>query len=88
MKNIGTKSISSEFFLRMRAILDSKFNDYWYGEGGWKRLPDFAAGFLDKFNVDRTYKKVERIAISPDACENIKVNFFLDLFNPKLKDVW
>lgn len=88
LKNISTKSVSSDFFLRMRAILDSKFNDYWYGEGEWKRLPDFAAGFLDKFSVDSVYKKIERVAVSPDACENTKINFFLDMFNPKLKDVW
>jgi hypothetical protein len=88
MKNINTKSISNDFFLRMRGILDSKFNDFWYKESNWKKLPDFAIGFLDTFDIDKTYKKVERNSVGYDPNENIKVNFFLDLFNPKIKDVW
>lgn len=68
LKTIGTKRIGSDFFLRMRAIMDSKFNDYWFDAGGWKRLPDFAIGFLDRFDVDGVYKKVERMALSPDSC--------------------
>jgi hypothetical protein len=50
----------------MRGILDSKFNDFWYRESNWKKLPDFASGFLDTFDIDKTYKKVERNAVAYD----------------------
>lgn len=42
----------------MRAIFDSKFNDYWYNEE-WKRFPDFTIGFLEKFDVCKVYKRVQ-----------------------------
>ena len=55
-----SKVLGADFFLKLRGIMDSKYNEFWSctQAKNCMSLADFAMGFMDKFTIDPKYKKI------------------------------
>jgi hypothetical protein len=58
MKVCFSKPVVPEIFLKVRAIMDSRYNEYLINGPHSCRFVDFTYGFLEKFDVDTLLKKV------------------------------
>lgn len=83
MQNISSRKILLGFVGNMRAILDSKYNEYILMEGhprSISRFADFTYAWLGKFTIDaitreiRVLKEVEKATV-----EDTRINFLMDL---------
>jgi hypothetical protein len=81
-----SKPIMPEVFLKLRAILDSKYNEYLLLPINSHRFADFAYGFLEKFDVDSRTKRVVEIQEKHNDTMYRRKKFLCCLFHPKIQN--
>lgn len=76
------------FIGTLRAILDSKYNDFLIHEYYPKQIsafPDFLYGWFNKFTLDISSRVIRELNQKEKALiEDTRMNFFMDLLHPKL----
>ncbi len=81
--------VSMSFINTLRAILDSKHNEYLISKnrpGMLTPLPNFTIAWLSNFAVDKKSKEQE--AINTDVCFETIGSFYIRLMNPYLNNNW
>lgn len=85
--------IKPEFFLMIRAIFDSKYNQFIIYRRELNKFPDFVLGFIDLFRLKKNQKRIE---INPNLhrknsnltfennTEMAKSSFFIKIFDKKI----
>lgn len=59
MKISFNKAVTTDLFLRIRAIFDSKYNEFAVEpEGAHSRFVDFVFGWFEKFEVNNETKRI------------------------------
>ena len=80
------KAIPPDLFLRIRAILDSKHNQYTVEPiECCARFTDFVFGWFEKFEVSNETKRILQHSKPRIETEFNKKNFLVTLFNPKIE---
>lgn len=79
--------LDSDFLATVRAILDSKFNDF-LDENFSKSssLPNFTYVWLSKYRIKRKQKKI--VCIERDLDKSTIPRFFMNLMSEKLNSNW
>lgn len=80
-----TTIIKPEFFLLIRAVLDSKYHEFLVEKDKALRFTDFTFSFIDFFRLKKKEKRIELYSKKNNE-ENdfMKTNFFLRIFDRKL----
>ena len=90
--NRGTKAeFNLEFMATIRAIFDSKYNEFLLNPDEWRmfsRFPDFVHSWLGKFRVDKVTGQVRTINLNDPEVEHIRRAFRENLNNKKTYKLW
>lgn len=83
----ATFQLDYDFLATVRAILDSKFNDF-LDENFHKAFsfPNFTYVWLSKYRIQRKQKKI--VCIERDLDKSVIPRFFMNLMSEKLNSNW
>jgi hypothetical protein len=91
LRSISYRKLLPEFFTRMRLVLDARYNEF-VTAASWRDFtcfPDFLYGLFERFDMDLTYKCLRPTEVNnPTEKDQLRINFVLDLINPKLDEAW
>lgn len=83
----GNFQLDCDFLATVRAILDSKFNDFL--DGNFYKsssLPNFTYVWLSKYRIHRRQKKI--VSLERDLDKTVIPKFFMGLMSEKLNSNW
>jgi len=84
-------SIDRESLSMVRAIFDSKYNEFAYYEDTrlHSQFPDFVYSWVNSFLVDPVEKRIKMAnSEDPAQLQARRINFYKFLMNPKMNKIW
>lgn len=90
-KKMENKKFGPDIIVTIRAIFDSKYNEFLlYGDDFHKitRFPDFVFGWLGKFCVDTSTRKIRQLTFTDSDPDAIRRTFYLMLEDSKCMKIW
>lgn len=81
---INNREFSPNFLATIRAIMDSKYNEFLMSDDPktYSKFPDFVFGWLGMYELDNKFKikiNTDLAGKSSFAADDIRLNFYLDL---------
>ena len=82
----------NELLSKIRGIFDSKYNEFLYFSDAklYTSFPDFVYSWLGRYEIDFLLKKIKKADITAYNVnlDDIRIQFLLDLTNPKIEKLW